>query len=261
MYTKNRKLLFALLLISAVAAFGCSRTTTDTATDTSMTDSLVAANPLETPTGDLTPEEVTPPASNPAPAPSTPAPRPRPSTPPRTETPAPSTVGTLVPAGTAFNVTVNTKISTETANEGDAWQGVVKEAIVVDGKTVVPAGAIVSGVVTKAIPAKKGDRATLDLAMRSVGVDGRNYDVSGGTEEIVAGSTRARNLGAIAGGAAAGALIGRAVGGDSKGGVIGGIIGGAAATGAVAASKGYQVVLKEGTDLTFTSTEGVRIRV
>ncbi len=258
MYAANRKLLSTLLLMSAFLAFGCSRTTTDTATDTSMTDSLVATNPLETPTGDLTPEEVTPPATTPAP--STPSPRPRPSTPPRTQTPAPSTVGTLVPAGTAFNVTVNTQISTETANEGDAWQGVVKEAIVVDGKTVVPAGAIVSGVVTKAIPAKKGDRATLDLAMRSVEVDGRNYDVSGGTEEIVAGSTRARNLGAIAGGAAAGALIGRAVGGDSKGGVIGGIIGGAAATGAVAASKGYQVVLKAGTDLTFTSTEGVRIR-
>jgi len=67
-------------------------------------------------------------------------------------------------------------------------------------------------------------------------------------------SPRARNLGAVAGGAAAGALIGKAAGGG-KGALIGGLIGGAAAGAGVAASKGYQVVIKEGTPLTFTVDE------
>ena len=86
----------------------------------------------------------------------------------------------------------------------------------------------------------------LDLALSSINVEGRTYRVHGGTEAVVAGSTRARNLGAVAAGAGAGALIGKAVGGGGKGALIGGLIGGAAATGAVAASKGYQVVLKPG---------------
>ena len=83
-------------------------------------------------------------------------------------------------------------------------------------KTVIPAGSTVSGVVTAVKPAEKGDRAMLDLGISSMSVEGREYATKATTEAIVAGSTRARNLGAIAGGAAAGALIGRAVGGSGK---------------------------------------------
>ena len=48
--------------------------------------------------------------------------------------------------------------------------------------------------------------------------------------------------------------------GTGKGAVIGGIIGGGVATGVVAASDGYQVVLKPGTVLTFTTSEVVAVR-
>jgi hypothetical protein len=84
--------------------------------------------------------------------------------------------------------------------------------------------------------------------------------VHGGTEAVIAGSTRARNLGAIAGSAAAGALVGKAVSGTGKGALIGGVIGGGVATGVVAASDGYQVVLKPGTALTFTTSEVIAVR-
>ena len=80
----------------------------------------------------------------------------------------------------------------------------------------------------------------------------RLKELTAETDPVIAGSPRARNLGAIAGGAAAGALIGKAVGGDGKDAAAGAIIGGAAATAGVAASKGYQVVLKNGTELVFT---------
>ena len=90
-------------------------------------------------------------------------------------------------------------------------------------------------------------------------VDGKDMMIAASTDSIIAGSTRARNLGAVAGGAAAGALIGRAVGGG-KGGLIGGLLGGAAAGGAVAKSKGYQVVVKPGSTQTFTVSQDAVVR-
>jgi outer membrane lipoprotein SlyB len=82
-------------------------------------------------------------------------------------------------------------------------------------------------------------------------VNGRDESIAANGESVVAGSTRARNLGAIAGGAVAGALIGDVVG-DGRNATVGALIGGAAATGVVAGSKGYQVVLRSGMLLGFT---------
>ena len=160
-----------------------------------------------------------------------------------------------VPSGTSLDVTLGTSLSSESASVGDAWTGSV-----VNGREGIPAGSTVNGTVSAVKVAKKGDRAMLDLRLTSITVDGRSYQVAGSTEAIIAGSTRARNLGAIAGSAAAGALIGRAVEGSGKGAVVGGVVGGAAATGVVAGSQGWQVVLKTGTALTFTTSEAVAVR-
>lgn len=168
--------------------------------------------------------------------------------------------GPRIPAGTAITVRLDQSISSKTAAVGDAWSGTVSEPVHVGGAVVIPVGTPVTGVVTEAKPAERGDRAMVDLALKSVSVGGKRTSLTASTEAVIAGSTRARNLGAIAGGAAAGALLGKAVGGDGKDAVIGGVIGGAAATGAVAASKGYQVVLKPGTELTFSVNNSVALR-
>jgi hypothetical protein len=99
------------------------------------------------------------------------------------------------------------------------------------------------------------------LRLTSVDFKGQAIEVSGKTDSLIAGSTRTRNVGAVAGGAAAGALLGRAIGGSGKGALIGGLIGGAAATGAVAKSKGYQVEAKEGLEMTFTLTHDSHLRL
>lgn len=166
-----------------------------------------------------------------------------------------------LPSGTAIDVTLATLLSSETAGVGTAWNGSTRNASVVDGRNVIPAGSSVSGTVTSVRPARKGDRAMLDLGLASVTVDGRSYHVRGGTEAIIAGSPRARNLGAIAAGTAAGALVGKAVSGSSKGTLIGAVVGGGAATGVVSQTKGWQVVLKEGTPLTFTTSQAVAVRL
>ena len=253
------------LLTVALALAGCGQRA-QTASDQTSTDSLLAVNPTEQTTGDITPStEYQEPAPEP-PAPVKPAAtkprstsRPKPA-PDRTPPPAPEPVGVTVPAGTAVKITFDTKVTSETAVAGDTWTGTVKDAVVIGSDAPIPAGARVHGVVTGAQPAQKGSRAFLVLAVRSVEFDGKNHSVHATTDSIIAGSTRARNVGAVAGGAAAGALLGKAIGGGGKGALIGGLIGGAAATGAVAASKGYQVEMKEGAELTFTVSEPVAIR-
>jgi len=166
-----------------------------------------------------------------------------------------------LPAGTSIDVTLDTRITSETASTGDSWTGSTRTASVVDGRNIVPAGSSVVGTVSGVTPAHKGDRAMLDLALASISVDGHTYKVQGSTEAVIAGSTRARNLGAIAGATAVGAVVGHAVGGSTKGTIIGAVIGGGAATGVVSQTKGYQVVLKEGTPLTFTTGAPVAVRL
>jgi outer membrane lipoprotein SlyB len=126
----------------------------------------------------------------------------------------------------------------------------VSEPVVIGTAAPIPAGSKVHGTIEASEPAKKGSRAMLLLAVNSIDVMGTSHEIHAVADSMVAGSTRTRNVGAVAGGAAAGALIGHAVGGG-KGALIGGLLGGGAAAGGVAASKGYQVVVKEGEELTF----------
>ncbi len=262
----------ALLTVLLVTAAGCSNKQTSS-TATSGSDSLLASNPVEQPQGNITPQsQYNPPAAtNQTPPPAAeqaPATRPAASTShartrhhesEATASHAAENAGVTVAEGTAITVNVGTQLSSKTANVGDTWTGTVKDPVIVGDRVVFPAGAMVSGVVTDAKAAEKGDRATLGISVTSISVNGVSHAVDASTEPIIAGSTRARNLGAMAGGAAAGALIGHAIGGG-KGTLIGGLIGAAGAGAGVAASKGYQVVIKEGTVLTFDVKKPVTVR-
>jgi hypothetical protein len=168
---------------------------------------------------------------------------------------ASSVAHATVPSGSSLDVTLGTSLSSENASVGDAWTGSV-----LNGRDGIPAGSVVRGTVSGVRTAQKGNRAMLDLALSSITVGDHRYPVHGSMEAVTAGSPRARNLGAIAGSAAAGALIGGAVGGSGKGALIGGLLGGGAATGVVSQTKGWQVVLKTGTPLTFTTSEAVAVR-
>lgn len=257
----RKTLLTTCVMLAALAMIaGCGARNTEQAMETS-SDSLLAASPTEPAPGDITPQTEYQQPQTPAPqATPTPAPRPRPAAPrPEAPRPAPVSQGVTVPEGTPIKVTVDAQISSETAQPGDTWTGVVKEPVIIGTAAPIPAGSVVHGVITGSLAAEKGNRATLVLAVKSITVGSTEHAVPAGTDSIIAGSPRARNLGAIAGGAAAGALIGKAVGGN-KGALIGGLLGGGAATGAVAKSKGYQVVLKPGTELTFTVNRAVVMR-
>jgi len=258
----RRSVLIAMAAFAMTAALaGCGKKAEQAQQNTSTTDSLLASNPTEQQNGNLTPqtsyqqqpETQTPPT----PAPTKPASKPKPKPAPAKPAPAPSVT---LPAGTPFHVVIGTTITSETAQAGDAWTGTLKEAVSLGDAGVIPAGSTVHGVVEGAKGAQKGDRAVLVLQLTSVDFNGQPIEVSGKTDSLIAGSTRTRNVGAVAGGAAAGALLGRAIGGSGKGALIGGLIGGAAATGAVAKSKGYQVEVKEGLEMTFTLTRDSHLK-
>ena len=256
-----RRSLLALLAVFAIA--GCGAKSDQTTATIASSDSLLAASPIEPTQGELQPQTdfqpQTPPAVTPTPVPAaTPAPKPAA---PKPKPQAPAVPTATLAAGTGLKITMNTALSSETATVGQEWSGSVAEAVTVGNLAPVPAGSVVHGVVDGVKAAEKGDRAVLVLRVTSIEANGKTHSISASADSIIAGSTRTRNVGAVAGGAAAGALIGRAVGGSGKGALIGGLIGGAAATGAVAGSKGYQVTVKEGAELAFTVDRDTKLKL
>ena len=138
-----------------------------------------------------------------------------------------SSFGSLtVPSGSSIEITLGTALTSETARVGNYWSGTTRSAWVLDGRNVIPVGSSVRGTITGVTPARKDDRAMLDLGLTSFTVGDRDYSVRGTMESV-----------------------------------IGGLIGAGAAAGVVSQTKGYQVVLKQGTPVTFTTREAVVVRI
>lgn len=247
---------FALLLALASLAAGCGQKT-DQSAGTATSDSLLATNPIEQPEGGIEPQTGVQPET---PAP-TPTPAPEPVKKPATTPKAPAAATTTIPGGTAMKISVDVPLNTEKANVGDPWSGTVKEAVTVGSAAPFPAGSVVHGVVAAVKGAEKGSRAFFVLRVTSIEANGRTHEIGATADSMIAGSTTKRNVGAIAGSAAAGALLGKAIGGSGKGAVIGGVLGGAAATGAVVASKGFQVDVKQGQEVVFKVDENTKVKL
>ncbi len=164
-----------------------------------------------------------------------------------------------VPAGTSITVQLDSEISTENIHQGDSWSGTITQAVMAGNQVVIPAGSPVAGVVTTAAEGTHDARPQLGLAVRSVTVNGQSRDMSADTAPIIAGSDRAKKLGAIAGGAAVGALVGHTVARGDHGTLIGGIVGGAAGYGLTRHAM-RTLKLKAGTVMAFTMREQMLAR-
>jgi hypothetical protein len=268
------RLTLALVVVASLS--GCAKKASDTAA-TFSSDSLIASDPVEPPSGNLTPDQPfetgpAPPSSAPrheahaARSPSKTSHPPVPQSAPQ-EASAPSgspphqphAPDLVVEYDTVLLVSVADSISSETVKAGDSWRGTVAKPVQVGDRIAIPAGSPVRGTVLDAKPAQAGTRAMLKLQVAWVDINGSTYAMIGTGDPIVAASPRTRNVGAIVGSAAAGALIGGAIGGG-KGAAVGGVIGGATAGGAVARSKGYQAVVAPGTVLPFMLDKSVAVK-
>ncbi len=172
--------------------------------------------------------------------------------------------GTSLPAGTGFRMRLETALSTHTSKEGDIFRGRVTEAVTVNGQTMVPAGASVTGRVIKLSEPRRiaGTPSIALLPDRIVMPNGNEFIItatvvdtakSSGTtvddEGRIHGAGRTgRDNVELAAGAGTGAVIG-ALAGGAKGLFIGGGLG----FSAVAAhwlSKRHSAELPAGTEIT-----------
>jgi predicted small lipoprotein YifL len=202
-------------------------------------------------------------AKTPKPAPSKPAAapsKPAPSTP--APAPAPVAAGPknyTVPAGTSLSVQLPAELSTKTASVGQRISGNLTNDIVVDGKVVAKAGALVQGSVTQVISGSKtvGGKPTLGLTFDNLTFEGGDRPITARITEVAQKSDKGRDAAKIGGGALAGGIIGHQFDSD-QGKVVGAIIGAAAGT-AAAKKTGQEVVLPAGTVVGMTLESPVTV--
>jgi hypothetical protein len=79
-----------------------------------------------------------------------------------------------IPAGTLLTVRLGSGVSSATSHPGDRFQGVLDEPVVIQGRTLAPGGAAVTGSVLAAKPSgRQHEPGYLRLALTSVSIHGR----------------------------------------------------------------------------------------
>src|SRR2546429_8844796 len=139
-----------------------------------------------------------------------------------------------VPAGTSLQVRIIDKLSSETANVGDSFQGTLAAPVVVNGRTLFSKGADVTGEVLSV--ERSGRLSTpgeLHLTLRTIRSGGRTYNLAVEPFMVKGESHAKSNVTKIGGGAGLGALIG-AIAGGGQGAAIAPRAGAAAGTGVAA---------------------------
>jgi hypothetical protein len=169
---------------------------------------------------------------------------------PKPKPAAPTTRVYTVPAGTELVITLDQALSTDGAKAGQTFTGQTTNAIVVDGKTVVPVGSTVRGEVAVASRASNiGGKARLTLAFQDLVLpSGKTYALSAQSVALEGESTTGGDVEKIVGGAIGGAIVGGILGGKS-GAAKGAAVGTAAGTVVAVATKGNDIVLDPGTKL------------
>jgi hypothetical protein len=138
--SRNRNPWLALIAAAALAAAGCSNTATKDATKTAQKAPAKPAAPK-------------------AAAAAKPAPQPQP-------------IATVnVPKGTALSATLGQSLSTSKSKVGDTFAASLTAPVQLDGKTVIPKGAQVTG---RVVSVKKHE---LKLTLASVVLHGKSYPV------------------------------------------------------------------------------------
>jgi hypothetical protein len=156
-----------------------------------------------------------------------------------------------LPDGTVIHVTLNQAVASDENRPGDHFEATVSEPVVVANKTIIPRGSPVQGLVVDAHHSGRlMGRGRLQLALETVTVNGKNYEIHTSTHTKMGGKHKKRNLELIAGGAGGGALIG-AIAAGGKGVLIGGPIGAGAGTAAALITGKRDVRIPPETSLTF----------
>jgi hypothetical protein len=163
------------------------------------------------------------------------------------------TAAAFIQAGTPIDVTLTRAISSQTARPGDRWEGAVIENVVRRHDVVIAAGSRVTGVVTLAVPAHRGRRAMLELAIETI-------DTTGAPSKIDRPDADAPEPGASLGLAATPVQTAAFIGPGTNDAIIAGRVAGTTAARVMAIASGTTITLKEGAVMSFTVDRSVAVR-
>jgi hypothetical protein len=166
-----------------------------------------------------------------------------------------------IPAGTALPLEMTSTISSASAEVEAPVSAKLRNAITIDGENAIPAGTIVRGNVTDVERSGRvSGRAHLSFAFNEANIRGDRENLKTNPLTFEAEATKGEDATKVGAGAVGGAILGGILGGK-KGAAKGAIAGGAAGTGVVLATKGKEVTVNEGTDVTATLTQPLTLRV
>jgi TolA-binding protein len=151
-----------------------------------------------------------------------------------------------VPSGTEIDVRLQNTLSSGTAQVEDRFEATTLVDLNIDGRTAIPAGSVMRGVVTAVEPATRTNRtARMTVSFDQLTVNGRAYPVRATVTQAIQGEGIRGEAGRVGVGAGVGAIIGGILGGV-KGALAGVLIGGG---GTIAATEGKEIELPQGTVL------------
>ena len=130
----------------------------------------------------------------------------------------------VIPAGTRLTVRLTEELSTANRRKGSVFSARVEKPVMVDGRVVVPVGALAYGRILDVDRNVRVGRPKIDGTLTSLMVGGREVSIvtdvvgaegkrGGGLVKVGAGTL----IGAIAGAPVAGAAVGAGVAGVMKG--------------------------------------------
>ena len=162
-----------------------------------------------------------------------------------------------VPSGTELDVRLSNVLNSGTAKVEDRFEGTTLVDLNIQGRSVIPAGSVMRGVITSVDPATRTNRtAKMTVSFDQVTVNGRAYPIRGTVTQAIEGEGIKGEAGKIATGAGVGAVLGGILGGV-KGAILGTVIGGGGIT---AATEGKEVELPQGSVLRVRLDSPVQIQ-
>ena len=162
-----------------------------------------------------------------------------------------------IPTGTEMDVRLSNTLSSGTALVEDRFEATTLVDLNVNGRTVIPAGAVARGVITAVEPATRTNRtARMTVSFDQLTVNGRSYPIRGTVTQAIEGEGIRGEATRIGAGAGVGAIIGGILGGV-KGALAGILIGGG---GTIAATEGREVELPQGSVLRVRFDSPVQIQ-
>jgi hypothetical protein len=168
----------------------------------------------------------------------------------------------IIPGGTGVLASLDTPLSTDVNHSGDPFTATTIESIEAGGRTVIPSGSQIHGVLQNVEDSGRiKGRAKMTLVYQAI-VDpqGKRYGISAAPLTLQAASATHGDIEKIAAGTVLGAIVGGIADGG-KGAAIGAGVGAGAGTIVMLATKGDDLELSPGQKLSVVTTGATSVQV